>query len=280
MEQFRKLGQTFRQHYEKIILSAALLVFAVAVYFLYQSSIAQRQAIREIDKGFGDIKVKGVQPVNLAENEAALKQAGASGAVNFSHPHLLFNPLVWESRGGSEPRKIKGSDDIGPKAMVIVNVRPIHLSIAYGSASVSTSDTETKVNGYWTYSTNELLSVRARERVIRAFVSETETNRQALFILRGVEGDPKEPTALKAELKDPAGEPFTFAPNKPHQRVLGHEADLRYKPNATKPYNNLRVGASVDVDGVSYKVVDITPTAVVLSDDSNGKQFTITTFAQ
>ena len=75
MEQLRQLGQTGRQHYEKIVLSAALLIFAVAVYFLYQDSIRQREAIRNIPKGFDNLPVNGVRPAQLAANEAALKQA-------------------------------------------------------------------------------------------------------------------------------------------------------------------------------------------------------------
>lgn len=280
MEQLRNIGRTCRQHYEKLVLSAALIIFAGAVYLLRQDSIKQRDEIRKIALGFDEIKVKGVQPASLAAHDAALKLAGTPPAVNFSHPHFLFNPLVWESRGGSDPRKIKGSADIGPLAMRIVKITPLHLSIAFGSPSLSGTEPDVKVNGYWTFSTNEMAAPRSPQRVIKAFVSETETNRQALFFLRGIEGDPKEPAALKAELKDPAGEAFTFAPNKPYLRVLGYEAELRYKPNPTQLFTGLRAGAPVNIDGTIYKIVDITEKAVVLSDDSNGKQFTIDAFAQ
>ena len=69
MEQFRQLGQTCRQHYEKLVLSAALLIFAVAVYFLYEDSIRQREAIRNSPKGFDNLPVHSVRPASLAAND-------------------------------------------------------------------------------------------------------------------------------------------------------------------------------------------------------------------
>jgi len=44
-------------------------------------------------------------------------------------------------------------------------------------------------------------------------------------------------------------------------------------------FPRLRKESAVDVDGESYKVVDITPTRVVLSDDSNGKRYAIAQIA-
>lgn len=278
MEQFRKFGQIARQHYEKLILSAALLIFAVAVYYLYQDSIKQRQAIRDIPKGFDNLKVKGVTPVDLADNAAALKDAERPPVVDLSHPHLLYNPLQWESRGGGPVNKLKTANDVGPMAMQIAATRPIHLSVAYGSVSISGSDADAVVAGYWVLATNEMFAAGSLRRVTRAFLAPNDgkTNTPVPFVLRKVEGDPKEPTALIGELKDAPGE-FSFGPNKPWMKTLGHEAELRYKPSG-KAYPGLRVGATVDIDGQNYKVVDIDPTRVVLSDDSNGKQYTITRF--
>jgi len=44
MESLRKIGQVCREHYEKLILSFTLLIFAGAVFYLYQDSSRQRQA--------------------------------------------------------------------------------------------------------------------------------------------------------------------------------------------------------------------------------------------
>ena len=280
MEQFRKLGQTCRQHYEKLILSAALLVFAGAVYYLYQASIAERAAIRKIPEGYDNLKVKGVHPADMTTYTAALKQLEKPPGVDFSHPHFLFNPLVWESRGGGEPRKLKTGDEIGPRAMRLVKITPLLMSIAYGSASVAGTEVDAVVSGYWTFTTNELFAANSPKRLVRAFLSVGQTNSPAPFIIHEVKGEPKEPSDVVAELKVPAGEQFHLAPGKPYSRVLGHEAELRYLPSPNKPYVGLRKGASVEIDGQIYKIVDITPNAVVLSDDSNGKQYSITAFGK
>ena len=280
MEQFRKLGQICRQHYEKLILSAALLVFAGAVYYLYQDSIAQRAAIRKIAEGFADLKVTGVRPVDLTASAAALKQAEHPPVVDFSHPHFLFNPLVWESRGGGEPTKLKSEDLTGPKAMRLVKINPLLLSIAYGSASAAGTEPDAPVSGYWTFATNELFAVNSTKRVVRAFLSVGQTNSAAPFSIIEVKGDAKEPTDIVGELKLPVVEKFNFAPGKAYSKILGHDAELRYLPTPARVYAGLRKGAYVEIDGQNYKIVDITPNAVVLSDDSNGKQWSITAFAK
>ncbi len=280
MEQFRKLGQVCRQHYEKLILSAALLIFAGAVVLLYQASIEQREAIRQIPEGFSNLVVKAVRGVDLTAFNAAFKQAEHPAGADFSHPHFLFNPLVWESRGGGEPRKLKTGDETGPKAMRLVAIKPLLLSIAYGSSSAAGTEADAVVSGYWTFTTNELFVANSPKRLIRAFLSLNQSNGPAPFIIREVKGEPREPSDLRAELKDPAGESFSFAPGKAFSRILAHEAELRYLPSLTKPYPGLRKGGSVEIDGQFYKIVDITPSAVVLSDDSNGKQWSITNFVR
>jgi hypothetical protein len=56
--------------------------------------------------------------------------------------------------------------------------------------------------------------------------------------------------------------------------VVGHEAELVYAPSGKK-YPRLRKDSPLDIEGEPYKVVDITASKVVVSDDSNGKRYTI-----
>jgi hypothetical protein len=105
-------------------------------------------------------------------------------------------------------------------------------------------------------------------------VSVNATNKEASFILRDVKGTALEPEQLDAEFKE-GGEKFSLGPGKPYFKTIGHEADLRY-PNSTNTTGFVRKGASIDIDGQPHKVVDITPSEVVLSDDSNGKLYSIT----
>lgn len=278
MEQLRKLGAVGRQHYEKLVLTAALLILAGAVWFLNESRRAEQEKIKAIPGDFKTRKVKPVRATELADATNALRAAERPTPVQISGGHNLFNPVEWRlDRVTGQPSKIKSERDVGPHAMTVVKISPLHLHIVYGSPSTSVQDEQVTVLGYLTYSTNETVAVNSLRppRRVSAFVSINATNPQAVFILREVKGDPKEPTELIGELKDFGGEKFSFAPGKPYTRVLAHEAELRYKPNPEKKYDKLREGVNVDIDGQIYKVVDITPDRVVLSDDSNGKQYTI-----
>lgn len=283
MEQLRKLGALARQHYEKLVLTIALLMLAGAILFLYQARVAEQEKIKDIP---GNFKGRKVKPVRLADFEAAafaLKQTERPVAVTLASGHNLFNPVEWRlDRVAQTPTKIKSEMDVGPHAMQIVAIKPLQLHIVYGSPSTSGEGAQLVVLGYQVYSTNETRPMRAVNppRVVRAFMALNETNRQAVFLLREVKGEPREPTELVGELKDFGGEKFTFAPGRPYSRVLAHEAELRYKPNPEKKYEHIRAGETVDIEGQIYKVVDITPDRVVLSDDSNGKQYSITSLAK
>jgi hypothetical protein len=124
------------------------------------------------------------------------------------------------------------------------------------------------------YTTNELFARGHAKRVLRSYMFTGTNTTPAPFFIREVKGELKEPTEILAEMKE-GGDKFSFAPGKPYFRVVGYEADMLYKPSSRK-YTALRKGVTIDIDGQNYKVVDILPNQVVLSDDSNGKQYSIT----
>jgi len=277
MEQLRNFSQLCRQHYEKLVLTAGLLILAGAVWFLYTASGAEREKIREIPKSVEGRKVKGVQPVSLAGFNMAMKQVETPPVLDLARGHLLFNPVLWQSRAGGPAIKIQSNDQVGPGAMTVTSIEPFHLWVVYGTPSLSGVPPDQTVIGYNMFSTNEFLPRNSRNRVIKSFIGGTGTNnapKDALFFIREIKGDAKEPTEIAAELKED-GEKFTVTPGKPYSRVIGYEADTLYKPSGRK-YTNLRKGATIDIDGQNYKIVDILPNQVVLSDDSNGKQYSIT----
>ena len=79
---------------------------------------------------------------------------------------------------------------------------------------------------------------------------------------------------MVARLKDYGNETISFAPAKPYSRVIGFEADLKYQVTGAA-FPKLRIGSNLSLEGDTYKIVDITETTVVLSDQSNGKRHTI-----
>jgi len=278
MEQLRNFSQVCRQHYEKLVLTAGLLILAAAVWFLYSASVAEREKIREIPKGFEGRKTKLVQPANLAEFNVAIKQVENPPALDLAREHHLFNPVQWQSRSGSQWIKIKSSDDVGPRAMAATSIEPIYLWVVYGYPALSGTAPDQTVNGYTMYTTNEMFARGHAKRLLRSYMFTGTNSTPAPFWIREVKGDLKEPTEILAEMKD-GGDKFSFAPGKPYSRVLAYEAETLYKPSGRK-YTGLRKGVSLDIDGQNYKIVDILPNQVVLSDDSNGKQYSITVVRQ
>jgi len=276
MEKLQNIGQLCRQHYEKIILSVALLLLAGAVIYLFNESKTQAAKIREIPIGYEKKKVNPVQPVEMSGFLAVLKQAEKPLVLDFSGPHNLFNPVQWRiNKGSKDVIKVVSPDLIGPPAMRIVGIRPLHLSVAFGQAVTSGTGADLVVNGYRMYVTNELATALT-PRITRPLVSVNATNKEASFILRAVKGTALEPEQLDAEFKE-GGEKFSLGPGKPYFKTIGHEADLRY-PNSTNTTGFVRKGGSIDIDGQPHKVVDITPNEVVLSNDSNEKRDSIKKF--
>jgi hypothetical protein len=275
MEKLQNIGQLCRQHYEKIILSVALLLLAGAVIYLFNESKTQADKIRAIPTGYEKKKVNPVQPVELSGFLAVLKQADKPPLLDFSEPHNLFNPVQWRiPKGSKDPIKVVSQDLVGAKAMQIVTIRPLHLSVAYGQAVSSGTGAELVVNGYRLYLTNDLARPPT-PRIARPYVSVNVTNKETPFILREVKGSAQEPEEFTAEFKE--GGKFSFAPAKPYFKIIGYEADLRF-PNSTNTTGFVRKGGSIDIDGQPHKVVDITPNEVVLSDDLSGKIHSIKKF--
>ena len=190
-------------------------------------------------------------------------------ALNFSGKHNLFSPVKWQmNRGAGGVIKVTSGSEVGPSALRIVSTSPLQLTVAFGRAALSGAE----VSGYHILVTNEL-AVAARQRFITQFVGTGATNSQ-VFILSEVKGPPEAPTEMIAQLKDYNNEKISFAPQKHYTRTVGFEAELKY-PVSGKVYSRLRKDSSLDIEGETYKVVDIAASKVVLSDDSNGKRYII-----
>jgi hypothetical protein len=273
MEPLKKIAQLCRQHYEKLILIAALLLLAAAVVYLYQASQEEERLIQEKPRELQRKAAKPVPPVNLAPFEAALKEATNRPTLNFSGKHNLFNPVKWQqARPGSPIVKVETGKEVGVESVQIVRITPLYLSIAFDRVATSGTAPDITVAGYQTVVTNEIATI-PRMRRLPQFIPPNTTNSQ-VFVLTEVKGPPEAPTEFIATLRDFNNEKISFGPGKPYTRIVGYEAELKY-PVLGRTYPRLRKESAVDIDGEPYKIVDIAPTRVVLSDDSNGKRYAI-----
>jgi hypothetical protein len=269
MDQLKNIGQLCRQHYEKLILVFVLLLLAGAVFYLFQASQEEGEATRKMTEGFKTPRGTPVEPASLDRFAAAMKVATNPPTLSFAGKHNLLNPVKWQQpRGGGQIIKVVSGDEVGANAMRIAGISPLHLSVAYGKEA----STGAEITGYHIVVTNELATL-ARFRRVSQYVPTGATN-TTVFVLTEVKGPPEAPTELVARLRDFNNETISFAPGKPYTRVVGHEAELVYAPNGKK-YPRLRKDSPLDIEGEPYKVVDISSNKVVVSDDSNGKRYTI-----
>ena len=283
MEQLRKVGQICRQHYEKLLLSLALLLLGVAVLYLFSQSKSEQENIRKIPVDFERRTVSAVKPVDLTNHLMAVKQAESTMAFNFSQPHNLFNPVQWQiPPGAKDPIKKVTGEETGPKSMTIVGTRSYHLKISYGGAASSGTGEQVQVSGYWFGVTNEavLRDTATSRRGSKLLLTLNTTNNSAPFVLTEVKGPPGAPEAVTGMLRD-TGEKFSIGPDKSYEKVIGYETRLR-APNSTNFVENgvyLRANMRVEIDGQGYKIVDISPTEVKVIADSNEKPYSITKVA-
>ncbi len=274
MEQIKKLGQVCRQNYEKAILVGVLILLAVGVWLLYQASQDEREKVQQMTQESIQKAGKPIAPVDLAPFETAMKAATNRPALNFSGKHNLFNPVKWQSVRGAQPIKVQSGTEVGPAAMRIVSVIPLQLSVAFAQAAMS----GTEVSGYHILFTNEVETVATLRRKSQ-YVTPGNTNTQ-VFVVTEVKGPAEAPTEFVATLPRFGNEKISFAPGKHFVKTVGYEAELKYMPSG-RTYQRLRLPLTagrdtvVDIEGETYKVVDIAANRVVLSDDSNGKRYTI-----
>jgi len=273
MEQLKKIAQLGRQHYEKLILILVLVLLACGVFYLYQASQDEAQKTQEMAKGYKTRAGSPVEPVSLDRFAATMKVTTNPPAINFSGKHNLFNPVKWQQLRGGPIIKVQTGKEVGVEALRIVNISPLYLSIGYISTAVSGSEENAVVMGYQLVATNEVATV-ARLRRVQQFIGAAGSTNTQIFVLTGVKGPSNAPTEFVAQLKDFENESISFAPGKPYTRVVGYEAELAY-PITNKKYPRLRKDSPMDIEGEPYKVVDISATKVVVSDDSNGKRYTI-----
>ena len=274
MEQIKRIVQVCRRHYEKLILVLVLLLLAAGVWYLYGASQAEGEKTRKMTEGYKRKTPPPMQPVDLSHFDKTMKVATNPPALNYSGKHNLFNPVKWQQpRAGGPIIKVVSGTEIGANAMRIVSVSPLLLSIAFDRTATSGTDADAVVTGYHIVATNDLiLRPRGNPRVAQ-YVQLNATNTQ-VFVITEVKGPSNAPTEFVARLKDFNNETVTFAPGKPYTRIVGYETELIYPPNGRK-YPRLRRDSPLDIEGEPYKVVDITANKVVVSDDSNGKRYTI-----
>jgi hypothetical protein len=255
----KKYGELFKQHYEKVILIAALVALGVAVFYLYGETQSEKEKIAAFFLNVERKGVKPVRPVNLTNYAEVVNKAQNPPSLDLGLPHNVLNPVKWKQTPPPNEaliKEVKGTES-GLDLLEVTRHVPLNFSIHFEKSAGP---------GYWINVTNEVIV--GSQRRIAQFATLNSTNLKA-FILREVQGEAENPSGLVLELKE-TGERVTISKEKPFVRAEAYEADLRYPPE-NRNFPKQRVGATLRFGGEEYKIVAINQNEIIFVGDNDKK---------
>jgi len=260
-----------KKHYEKVILSVVLLGLAIAAFMLTVQVKSVQETIQEQSQSRQRQQKKQIPPVNLATAEEAVQRLSRPMQLTLAGTdHNLANPVPWGRDKSSNLFKLKPGQGVGPNGLMVKQIDPLDLIIAYEEVAGKGDDIRYKFGITKEYAKQ----VNARRRnTFSATVGGKTTD--GTLLLREIRGPKEDPTELACELLD-NHEPFVLAKDKPFRKSLGYAVDLHYKIEK-RDINAKRVDDIIPLSGSNYKIVAISKDEVVVSDPDTKKRFTIRT---
>jgi hypothetical protein len=245
-----------KKHYEKIILAIVLLGLAGAAALLPIKVNTVKDGLSQLTGDIQNPRKPGqFQPFELTNQLATLSRLTSQARVDFSFPHLVFNPLRWEKKDKTLVKQ--STPRVGADAVEILGITPLHLELTFQRADVETLRYEIGVLR------QTERSARPRSRLVKV------GEKNEVFTLKDVKGPPEAPTELVLELAD-GKRLVSISKEKPYRQILGYSADLRYEPE-NKSWPKARPGDKLTVDKATHKIIEITESEVVLSEDQPAK---------
>ena len=254
-----------KKHYEKIILSVVLLGLVGALVFLPFLISSDKQAVEDMTSQLiNNPSVKPLPDLDLSRQNQIVQRLQTNYALDLDTTNKLFNPVEWQKSPDGNVFPVKNPDSIGVGALVVTKITPLNLIISLDS--VTTNELGAR---YVVSIERQAAPTRALQYKTRRYVS-LDDRKKDLFTLMDIKGTPENPTELDLKLAD-TGEIAIVTPSKPFVRVDGYTTDLKYEPEKISKAG-LRVGAVISFGGDSYTIVDIKPSEVILSAQSNQKR--------
>lgn len=253
-----------KKNYEKILLALVLLGLTAAVVGLTIYIPHERDKLSNYTSEVTKTRAQPLPPPDTAALEAALQRLQSPFSVDLTTKHRVFNPVIWQINPDGGLRKIESETNFGIRALKVINIDPIYLTVTYVT------------NGATGYEIKEKDDSQARP-FERHSVIHADTSPSDRYLLRKVEGPAENPTALDLEFKDATHENIKLStdPAKPFKRVTAYSADLRYPPDPAAPkWDGRRIGATLRVEGVDYKVIDVQSNCVIVSDPTKRTHYT------
>jgi len=255
-----------KNNYEKVILSVVLLGLAAAAVLLLASVDSEKRALEEIESGIVATKPKGLKPIDLSTDEAALQRLLKAASLRLVGEHNLFNPVTWKKMPDGRLLALRTGKEIGPGALVITRIHPLYLRIEF-EGPVRSADTV-----QYRFRVTRDAEKSASKRIPTTFSVASLEGKNSVFVLKDMK--PKEdPAEFVLELSEDKSR-VVVTKDKPYSPVVGYAADLRYEQEKLS-FRGKRVGDSLVFGGETNKIVAITATNVTVRAESTTKRTTV-----
>ena len=250
--------QFLKAHYEKIILSVVLLGLVAAAALMPMKVSQEREQEEQRKSVLLPQAVKPLTPIDLTTNQQAVARASEPKRVVLAGEHNVFNPVRWQKNPDGS---IYRAQDAGPGALQITDIRPLHLKVEFDQVTGSPEEPRYR-----------LLVLNEVQRGNRPTPRDAGVgDKNNMFTIEKVVGaDAVNPEGLMVLLAGDK-EPVKITKQEPHQRIIGHTADIAH-PLEKKQWKDQKVRDELTFGGETYNIVAITPHEVVLSAKSNKKQ--------
>lgn len=255
-----------KKNYEKILLGLVLAGLIGVLIFMFFYIAADTEARRAYSEAVIHHKAKPLPDLDLSAETNAMLRLEAAYVLDFEKTNKLFNTMEWQKTADGTLIKISNGNEVGPNAVVVTKIEPLYLKLTFDS--VMTNELGAR---YQVYVEQQADKNPYKRRPQQHFVSVGDKNE--IFQLSAVNGDPESPNALVVKLSD-TGDTETIPFGHSYQRVDAYSADFRYDPEK-KVFSGKRVGDKISFNGGDYVVVEINQNELILSDQSNQRKYSL-----
>ena len=256
-----------KKNYEKVLLGAVLLGLVGSLLFLPIIIANDQQQLKAARENLTKIPPKPLPALDMSRETNVMNRLESPYALDFETTNRLFNPVQWQRRPDGSLIKIETGDEVGPKAVKVANIIPLHYILRLDSIEPATQVSAAR---YVVSIQRENAELPMQRRPRQHFVSVGE--KEEAISLISASGPADNPQLVLQILE--TGETVTLTKATPYERVDGYAADLTYPPEAKK-WAAQRVGGVLKFYGNEYNIVVIDQNEVVISAQSNQKKTTL-----
>lgn len=266
-----------KNHYEKIVLSLVLIgLAAVGVWLALQA-----MSFRETNAAVKELTARPSPPSPNTETNIFFEKLTNSRTprrVDFDGAHKIFNPE--KILKNPVTRVLFPANDLGPKAIQVISIRPLHLRLKLELKKIRDRVT---INLHYL---SEFESGRYAERWNRTSLKEGKTirmsspmarARQMRLLVNSVNMTPETPEQMVAELELTIGSGLPrvikLTGEAESQLEMEYEADLHYPPDPTNAeFLKVRNDKPLVFGGDTNTVMQVGSNSITLRALSNFKR--------